>query len=150
VNQANEYLTDQYIAFLLLRVTIGINFACHSFQRWQNLSGFVDGMVRDFANTPLPAFLIKPFALSVPFVEPLIGVSLLLGLFTRQGLIVAVMLMIALTFGTALEGQFQNLGIQLLYALVLCVLLFSRRFNNFSLDALIEKYRKLPAKTPTS
>jgi thiosulfate dehydrogenase [quinone] large subunit len=149
MNGQNEYLLDQYVGYFLLRMAIGVNFACHSYQRWQHLSGFVEGMVRDFAVTPLPAFLITPFASSIPFVEPFIGIFLIFGLCTRQVLIVAGLLLIALTFGTALRGDFQILGIQLLYSLVLSVLLFSRRFNRLAVDTLLEKYRKFPEKTPT-
>jgi hypothetical protein len=48
---------------------------------------FADQMVQSFHTTFLPDFLVRPFALSVPPVEAVLGTMLCLGLLTRPALI---------------------------------------------------------------
>jgi thiosulfate dehydrogenase [quinone] large subunit len=72
-----------------------------------------------FEATVLPRALVVIFALSLPYLELVIGVLLILGAALRPALIAGALLMAALMFGTALQGNWDVLGIQVLYALVL-------------------------------
>jgi thiosulfate dehydrogenase (quinone) large subunit len=129
-------------SYAVLRFTLGTTFLFHGITRF--VSGwiaFADQMVQNFHNTFLPDFLVRPFALSVPPVEAVLGVLLCLGLFTRWTLIAGGVWMIALVFGTTLRQDFSTVAIQLLYALLFFVLQVWESSNAISLDALI---RRLP------
>ena len=128
---------DAALGYSLLRLTLGLNFLFHSFQRWRDLGHFVEGVVREFALTPLPAWSVRAFATAIPFWEPAIGLLLVLGLWTRAGLVAGALLIAALTFGTALRGEYNVLSEQLIYALLFFVLLLFRvRHDRFGLDGL--------------
>ena len=82
------------------------------------------------------------FAAAIPFWEPALGFLLVLGLWTRAGLVAGALLMAALTFGTALRGEYNALSGQLVYALVFFVLLlFRRRYDRFGWDGLRSRKR---------
>ena len=128
---------DAAIGYGLLRLTLGLNFLCHSYQRWRGLGHFVESVVADFAHTPLPAWSVRAFATTIPFWEPAVGLLLVLGLWTRAGLAAGALLIAALTFGTALRGEHNVLSEQLIYALIFFVLLLFRvPHDRFGLDGL--------------
>lgn len=81
--------------------------------------------------------MVRPFALSVPPVETVLGTSLCLGLFTRCSLIAGGLWMIALVMGTTIRQDYPTVAIQLLYALLCFVLQIWEHSNRFSLDALL-------------
>ena len=116
-------------AYLLLRLVTGLDFFMHGFARiftGTHLSGFAQGMVKSMASTPLPASLTLASGYAIPCVELLIGTLLLLGLFTRAALTLALLLMLVLMFGIGLKQDWNIASQQLLYALVLSILLFLR------------------------
>lgn len=126
---------DAALGYGLLRLTLGLNFLFHSFQRWRDLGHFVESVVADFAHTPLPAWSVRAFATAIPFWEPAVGLLLVLGLWTRAGLVAGALLIAALTFGTALRGEYNVLSQQLIYALIFFVLLlFRAQHDRFGLD----------------
>ena len=128
---------DAALGYGLLRLTLGLNLLFHSFQRWRDLGKFVEGVVHEFGQTPLPAWSVRAFAAAIPFWEPAVGLLLVLGLWTRAGLTAGALLIALLTLGTALRGEYSVLSEQLIYALVFFVLLFLRaRHDRFGLDGL--------------
>ena len=128
---------DADLGYSLLRVTMGLNFLVHSFGRWRNLEHFVDGVVAEFADTPLPVWSVRAFAFAIPFWEPVVGILLVLGLWTRWALVAGAVLIAALSFGTSMRGDYTVLTQQLVYALIFFVLLlFRARHDRFGLDGL--------------
>jgi thiosulfate dehydrogenase (quinone) large subunit len=124
-------------SYAILRFTIGITFLFHGVVRfWSGWSAFADQMVRNFHDTFLPAFLVRPFALCTPPVELVLGVLLCLGLFTRWTLIAGGLWMLALVFGTTVRSDYPTVAIQLLYTLLFFVLQVGESLNRISLDAL--------------
>ena len=124
---------EQRLAYFFLRLIAGLDFFGHGFARiftGVHLSGFAHWMVGDMAKSPLPASLVLATGYAIPCVELLIGTLLLLGLFTRATLTVALLLIFILMFGIGLKQDWTVAGDQLLYALVLAILLFARhRYN---------------------
>jgi thiosulfate dehydrogenase [quinone] large subunit len=98
-------------------------------------------MVQNFHNTLLPDFMVRPFALSVPPVEAVLGTLLCLGLFTRWTLIAGGLWMVALVFGTTVRQDYPTVAIQLLYALLFFVLQVWESSNRISLDTLMRSRR---------
>jgi thiosulfate dehydrogenase (quinone) large subunit len=120
---------ERHQAYLLLRLITGLDFFMHGFARiftGTHLSGFAQGMVKSMAATPLPPALTLASGYLIPCVELLIGALLLLGIFTRATLTLALLLMFTLMFGIGLKQDWNVAASQLLYALVLAILLFAR------------------------
>jgi thiosulfate dehydrogenase (quinone) large subunit len=132
-------LVDRKMAYVMLRFTLGLGIFMHGVVRLPHLRAFGDGMVKQFAETPLPAAIVRPFALSLVFAETIIGLLLLLGLWTRWALLLGAALMASLVFGTALRSDWETLAIQMLYALIYAALIAGREYNSYSVDALIER-----------
>jgi thiosulfate dehydrogenase [quinone] large subunit len=120
---------EQHQAYVLFRLLTGLDFFGHGFARiftGAHLSGFAQGMVKSMASTPLPSSLTLASGYAIPCVELLIGILLLLGLFTRYTLILAFLLMFVLMFGITLKQDWSIAMQQLMYGLVLFLLLFAR------------------------
>jgi len=135
---------EQRQAYLLLRVLTGLDFFDHGFVRiftGSHLSGFAHAMVKSMATAPLSPSLTLASGYMIPCVELLIGVLLLLGLFTRFALILALLLMLVLMFGVTMKQDWDATGTQLLYGLVLAVLLFARQRYDLSWPTLVRHPR---------
>ena len=128
-------LLDRRLAYAMLRFTLGLSILMHGLVRQPHLSAFADATAKLFVNTPLPAFTVRLFALGLAFVEAAVGLLVLLGLWTRWALFFGALTMAALVFGTALRSEWNTLAIQLLYALIYAVLIATREYNQYSLDA---------------
>jgi thiosulfate dehydrogenase [quinone] large subunit len=131
---------DQRLAYALLRMVVGLNLLMHGVSRM--LAGpetFASKLVGQFAHAPLPAWSIWGFGMTLPAVETLLGLLLLLGLRTRAALVGGSLLMMVLTFGSGLVQDWSAAGLQLSYALIFSVLLFLARYNGWSLDACMSR-----------
>jgi thiosulfate dehydrogenase (quinone) large subunit len=134
-----EAMIDRRIGYLVLRFSLGLSLFMHGLTRLPHLSAFADGMVKEFADTLLPPLLVRPFALGLVFVEAIVGLLVLLGLLTREALIVGSATMAALIFGTALRSEWNTVAIQLLYCAIYAALLAARGYNAYSLDGLLRR-----------
>ncbi|HEY1470456.1 MAG TPA: DoxX family membrane protein [Candidatus Acidoferrum sp.] len=136
-------LLDRKMAYLTLRFTLGLSILMHGLVRLPHLRPFADTTARLFTETPLPAIIVRPFALGLVFVETIVGLFLLLGLWTMWVLLLGALSMAALVFGTALRSDWNTLAIQMLYASIYAALIAAREYNSFSVDALIRRQKIL-------
>ncbi len=135
-------------AYGLLRVTMGVIFLFYGIGKFiGGLTNFVGGMNQRFAGK-LPGAMVMPFAYVLPFGEVTAGLLILLGLFTRIGLVISGLLLIGLTFGTVMLGDAPTVAHNLQYALVNFVLLWLVDLNRYSLDAVFG-WRPTAGSTPT-
>lgn len=134
-----ELQLDRKLAYLILRCTLGLSILMHGLVRLPHLGAFADGLVKLFVETPLPAAMVGPFAVSLVFVETIVGLFILLGLWTRWSLLLGALTMAALVFGTALRSDWNTLAIQMLYAFIYAALIATREYNTYSLDVLIQR-----------
>jgi thiosulfate dehydrogenase [quinone] large subunit len=102
------------------------------------LTGFVGGMNQHFAGK-LPAVMVMPFAYTLPFGEVISGLLIVLGLFTRIGLLISGVLLIGLTFGTVMLGDAPTVAHNLQYAFVNFVLLWLVDLNRYSFDSALRR-----------
>jgi thiosulfate dehydrogenase [quinone] large subunit len=126
---------DLALAYLLLRITIGLNIFMHGVSRL--LSGpasFAGVLVPMFQKTPLPGWSVYGFGLVLPWIEATLGLLILLGLRTRFALTAASLLIIVLTFGSTLRQDWEIAGLQLIYASIYAALLAFRDRNLYSVD----------------
>jgi thiosulfate dehydrogenase (quinone) large subunit len=126
------------LAFLLLRLTLGLNIGMHGVSRIAaGPATFADSIVPMFLNTPLPAWSVHVFGLVLPWAEAILGLLLLLGFCTRFALVAGSLLILILTFGTTLRQDWSTAGVQLVYTAVYSALLALDRWNDYSLDRLL-------------
>jgi thiosulfate dehydrogenase (quinone) large subunit len=130
---------DRKIGYHVLRFTLGLSIFMHGLTRLPHLSTFADGMVKEFANTVLPAMVVRPFAMGLVFVEAIVGLLVLLGLFTRAALILGSATMAALIFGTTLRSDWNTVAVQLLYCGIYAALIAGREYNAYSFDTLLRR-----------
>jgi thiosulfate dehydrogenase (quinone) large subunit len=137
----SDAVLDRNLAYAMLRFTLGLSIFMHGLVRLPHFIAFADSTVKLFTSTPLPAFTVRVFALSLVFVETVVGLLVLLGLWTRWALFFGALTMAALVFGTALRSDWNTLAIQMLYALIYAALMATREYNAYSLDARIAPQR---------
>ncbi|MGJ8657132.1 MAG: DoxX family protein [Akkermansiaceae bacterium] len=127
--------SDQTIAYTLARIGMGVNFAVHGLVRLPKLEGFANYMTGNFEKTILPSALVKPYAYGLPIIELILGILMILGLFTRKAFIASALVMISLIFGTCMLENWATAGSQMVYLAYITVLLALReKYNELSLD----------------
>jgi len=129
---------DIAVAYLLLRMTIGLNIFIHGLSRLlMGPTVFAESLLPMFAKTFLPGGSVYAFGLALPWVETTLGLLLLLGFRTRIALVGSSALMFVLTFGTGIRQDWTTASVQLIYAAILASLLAFRESDIYSLDVLL-------------
>jgi thiosulfate dehydrogenase [quinone] large subunit len=132
--------TDRRIAYALLRIVFGVDIFFHGLSRLVgDHAAFLAYLSQQMAKAPLPKSILPPFAAALPWTEAIIGLLLLLGLFTRFALVAGSLEMIVLMAGITLAQNWDVAGIQLIYCAIYFVLLTHRGRNFYSLDTLIAR-----------
>lgn len=132
-------ITQQQLAYFLLRITMGVNFFGHGLVRLTKIDDFRTWMLGEFKNAPLPEVIPYSFATVLPFIEFGIGVFLILGLFTRQVIISGALIIIVLIFGSCLIEKWDFVGFQMIYAISFFLLLHLYPNNTLTLNSKLEK-----------
>ena len=138
---AVSWQSDVALAYAIFRLTFGVNICLRGIARIfvLGLDNFANGMIKQFSATWIGPGLINPFAHTLPIIETVIGLMIILGLGTRYALIIGGLMMTSLTFGTMFLGDFNLAWLQLTYAIAFFLLLAARAWNVISLDALLSK-----------
>jgi thiosulfate dehydrogenase (quinone) large subunit len=123
------------LAYALLRIAFGVNFAGHGLIRIYNGAGsFAASTAEHMAKSPLPHSFTLGFSYAIPFLEAVLGLTLILGVFTRIALVCGAVFMMALTVGVTSNQQWDVAGQQLLYSVVFFLLLYLIEHNALALD----------------
>jgi thiosulfate dehydrogenase [quinone] large subunit len=131
---------DLPAAYLLLRLTMGFHMFAHGGVRLPILNQFATETVTEFAplrliGLPLfPAWFVYPFSLSVPPVEFLVGVLLILGWKTRLASIAGGITILLLMFGNVSRMNFGTAHLMWFYVLVFVLLVAFNFADRYSLD----------------
>lgn len=139
----NETNFNKTAVFLLLRLFLGILFVVAFIGKLKgevtgyslaNLTGFSKGTLENFSqNTFLPRLLLAPYCYSLPWIELILGTSLLLGIKTRLTLTVYGLTMISLWFGMLLLKQHSVAANNAFYFFLIIVALYFAPYNRFAL-----------------
>ena len=131
--------SDTALAYAILRLTFGVNLCFRGVVRLtiNGLDGFSAYLTGQFESTWIPLSMVDLYAHVIPPVETLLGLMLILGLFTRPALVIGGLMMTSLTFGTMFLENFDLAWLQLTYALAFFVLLAARSWNAISLDSML-------------
>jgi thiosulfate dehydrogenase [quinone] large subunit len=134
--------STQQLSFLLARLAVGMSMFGHGLVRLPKLHGFSNWMVGQFEKSMLPDFVVTPFSYVLPVAELLVGIFLLIGLFTRQTLVAGSLVMTALIFGSSMIEEWGSIPSQLIHAAFFSILLiFEKTYNIFAVDSILEKNR---------
>ncbi|WP_426478672.1 DoxX family membrane protein [Chryseobacterium sp. CBSDS_008] len=121
-------------AYFFLRISMGTNLLGHGLVRLVKLQDFASGMMKGFETSWLPQLLVHLFGITLPFLEFIIGLLLLLGLKTRIAAIAGASLIILLLFGCSTVENWEAMGIQMIYAGLFYVLISRIDDNYLALD----------------
>lgn len=134
---------DKELAYLLARVTMGINLLGHGLVRLPKLVEFKIWMLSYFQDTLLPTQLVSLWARILPFGELALGILILAGLLTRKALVTAASMIIVLVFGSCLKENWEWVGFQMIYALYFFLLMVYISYNQISVDNKLLRNDKL-------
>lgn len=123
--------------YATLRLAMGMSMLIHGVARIGHIPAFAETMAKQFTPSILPASAVIVFAWMTPPVELFIGALILVGLWTRLGLVLGGAWMVVLIFGSALIENYNAVGIQLLYSLIFFHLLQHVQLNALSLDRFV-------------
>jgi thiosulfate dehydrogenase [quinone] large subunit len=128
-------INDRSLAYALLRIAFGVNFAGHGLIRIYNgVEPFATTTAEHMAKSPLPHVFILTFSYTIPFLEAILGLTLILGVFTRIALVCGAVFMMGLTIGITANQQWDVASQQLIYSIVFFLLLYLIEHNTLSID----------------
>lgn len=125
---------NKALAYLFLRLSIGISFLGHGIVRLPKISAFRNWMIDLFKTSLMPEAFTYLFASVLPFVELLLGILLVIGWRTREAYIIGFAVICALIFGSCLIENWEAVAFQLIYALLFFILLCHMDYNKHALD----------------
>lgn len=109
-------MKNRELAQLVIRMGLGVTMLMHGLVRIPKLHAFVAKTAAEFTQTLLPPLLTKAFLYTLPFIELVIGLLILIGgPFIRWGYFLGGLTIAALLFGTTLREDWSNAGNQLIY-----------------------------------
>lgn len=126
---------NKNVAYFLLRVSMGVNLLGHGLARIPKISIFTEGMTNSFEKSWLPQPLVQIFSTTLPFLELIIGLMLILGFKTRVASFAGAGLIIMLLFGSSTVENWEAMGIQMIYAVFFYILISRLEDNSYSVDS---------------
>jgi len=101
-------------------------------------AGFTAWVAKTFRETILGGGPAELYATLIPWIEVVLGALLVVGLLTRTVLVAGQLFMATLIFGMSLKQNWDTVAFQMVYAGTFAVLLFTIRYNRWSVDHLFE------------
>jgi thiosulfate dehydrogenase (quinone) large subunit len=131
------------LGYFILRLSLGVDMLMHYVVRtWGISKDFVPVTEKMFVGNLLPMSWVHVFLTVLPYFEGLLGVLLLLGLWSRWALTAEGLLVTVLLFGTALRSDWTVVSHQMIYILFVFILLAVEDYDYFSLDALLARRQR--------
>jgi len=127
-------MKNEEFTYFLARLPIGLSFFGHGAVRLPKLEAFSHWMAGLFAKTFLPQSLVQAFGYVLPIFELITGILILIGLFTRGGILLGLILILILIFGSSLIENWENVFIQVVYGAYLVILYRYLAYNRASFD----------------
>ena len=134
--------SDKALAHGSFRLALGVNELMHGLVRLPTLLAFAASTAKSFEKTVLPGWFVYAFSLTIPFLETLIGLTLILGLLTRWALLTGSLLMSVLIFGTALRSDWAIVGLQMIYVIAYFLAFLYLEHNRYSLDRILSSRKR--------
>ncbi len=127
--------TDLQVGYFVLRIMLGVNLTFHGVMRpITGMNAFVEQWVPTFTDTFVPMSLVRISLYFIPVAEFILGVLMLLGLFTRLALIGGVLVFALLLAGHAVRSNWGGIHLVMQYVLYYAFLFALRSQNWLALD----------------
>ena len=124
------------VSYFIIRVALGLNIFLHGAVRFrQGRHAFAEALCREFSDTSLPQPWVRQIGMMLPVVEWLLGILLLLGLFTNLAIVAGSLVMLLLLAGKSIRQDWQTVGFQMIYIAYYAVLGFLQPYNSLALDS---------------
>ncbi|HEY0299125.1 MAG TPA: DoxX family membrane protein [Arachidicoccus sp.] len=123
-------------AYLFTRLAIGVSMFGHGLVRLPKLPLFSNWMVTQFEKSILPRAIVAPFSYILPFAEFLIGLFLIIGLFTKQAATTGVVAMLLLIFGSTTIENWDIIPSQLIHIAFFVFVIQFVQSNSYAMDKL--------------
>ena len=128
--------------YFVLRFSLGVDMFMHYIVRqWGVSQDFVPVTEKLFVGNLLPMSWVHYFLTFLPYFEGLLGILLLLGLWSRLAITTEGLLVTVLLFGTAIRSDWTVVSHQMIYLLFVFFLLAVEEWDYFSVDAYLERRR---------
>jgi thiosulfate dehydrogenase [quinone] large subunit len=136
-------ITAAQLGTLGLRLALGVNMLIHGWMRvGSGFDKFQAGLLKTFSESSLPPFLVEAAAHTIPYVELLLGFTLLLGLKTKWVAFFGALFMCTLIFGMGVLQNWEVVGSQMIYVICFYLLLQSPELDFGGIDVLFKSNPK--------
>lgn len=126
---------NMIIAYSIIRVALGWNILLHGLVRIQaGRTQFKNTVQQEFSGTFLNSRIVGGFATLLPILESIVGMLLLLGLFTEPAILLGSFLMLLLITGKSLVSDWPTVTFQMIYVACYALLEMLLVYNRFSVD----------------
>lgn len=131
------------LGYFILRLSLGVDMLMHYVVRtWGISKDFVPATEKMFIGNLLPMSWVHNFLTGLPYFEGVLGVLLILGLWTRWAVTAEGLLVTVLLFGTAIRSDWTVVSHQMIYLLFVFILLAVEDYDYFSVDTLLARRRR--------
>lgn len=131
---------NKELAYLILRLALGINLFIHGFVRLgSNWSGFQTWITQLFANSMIPSFLVTIAGNLIPPSELILGFLLIIGFRTHLISFLAGFLFLSLMIGMSLLQRWEVVSMHMNYLIFDAILIAFANYNTFSVDKFLTK-----------
>ena len=125
-------------AYLITRLAVGATIFGHGLVRVPKISAFASSTAAGFEKSMLPVTWALPFGYLIVIAEFIIGLLVLIGLFTRKASFAGGLLMVLLIIGTSLTENWAAIPSQLLHTAFFIVLIQYSGSNTWAVDKLLK------------
>jgi thiosulfate dehydrogenase [quinone] large subunit len=140
---AGDNSLGRALGYFILRLSLGVDMIMHYVVRtWGISQDFVPVTEKMFVGNLLPMSWVHYFLTYLPYFEGLLGILLILGLWSRLALTAEGLLVTVLLFGTALRSDWTVVSHQMIYLLFVFILLAVEQYDYFSVDSLLARRRR--------
>ncbi len=136
-------ITAPQLGTLGLRLALGVNMLIHGWMRvGSGADKFHAWIGKTFSESSLPPFLVEVAASAIPYVELVLGVTLLLGLKTKWAAFFGALFICTLIFGMGVLQNWEVVGSQMIYVICFYLLLQAPEIEFFGIDLLFKSNPK--------
>ena len=140
--RAGDNSLGRALGYFILRLSLGVDMIMHYVVRtWGISQDFVPVTEKMFVGNLLPMSWVHYFLTYLPYFEGLLGILLILGLWSRLALTAEGLLVTVLLFGTALRSDWTVVSHQMIYLLFVFILLAVEQYDYFSVDSFLVRRR---------
>jgi thiosulfate dehydrogenase [quinone] large subunit len=141
--RSGDHSLGRALGYFILRLSLGVDMLMHYVVRtWGISQDFVPVTEKMFVGNLLPMSWVHVFLTVLPYFEGLLGILLVLGLWSRWALTAEGLLVTVLLFGTALRSDWTVVSHQMIYILFVFILLAVENYDYFSVDTLLARRRR--------